>query len=209
MCWFPCLCLGKAEILFPSLTSLQIHQTLPTEAKKKKVRSPQHLIWLVNSGSGIMVCFCRGRSQFHLPLGRCPGGPGITDYIHLDISVIQINKTAFHYSNWFKLTLISCFRAENGPTCIVMKPSADDPNKTKFTWLLNIDLKVRDCHMCVFLSTVSLSIHSEINFVSLSPNTVLPCLSLSSAGLDPEDYHQQSALSDAGGLCQPPQAEDG
>ncbi|XP_020488705.1 steroidogenic acute regulatory protein, mitochondrial [Labrus bergylta] len=32
-------------------------------------------------------------------------------------------------------------RAENGPTCIVMKPCAEDPNKTNFTWLLNIDLK--------------------------------------------------------------------
>ncbi|XP_051525142.1 steroidogenic acute regulatory protein, mitochondrial [Myxocyprinus asiaticus] len=32
-------------------------------------------------------------------------------------------------------------RAENGPTCIVMRPSADDPNKTKFTWLLSLDLK--------------------------------------------------------------------
>ncbi|XP_051924083.1 steroidogenic acute regulatory protein, mitochondrial [Hippocampus zosterae] len=32
-------------------------------------------------------------------------------------------------------------RAQNGPTCIVMKPSSEDPNKTKFTWLLNIDLK--------------------------------------------------------------------
>lgn len=34
-------------------------------------------------------------------------------------------------------------------------------------------------------------------------------LSLSSAGLDPEDNHKQSALSDSGGLCQPPQAKDG
>ncbi|XP_061673213.1 steroidogenic acute regulatory protein, mitochondrial isoform X1 [Syngnathoides biaculeatus] len=32
-------------------------------------------------------------------------------------------------------------RAENGPTCIVLKPSNEDPTKTKFTWLLNIDLK--------------------------------------------------------------------
>ncbi|XP_008417370.1 steroidogenic acute regulatory protein, mitochondrial [Poecilia reticulata] len=32
-------------------------------------------------------------------------------------------------------------RAENGPTCIVMKPFAEDPNKTKFTWLLSLDLK--------------------------------------------------------------------
>ncbi|KAM3838338.1 steroidogenic acute regulatory protein, mitochondrial-like, partial [Diretmus argenteus] len=32
-------------------------------------------------------------------------------------------------------------RAENGPTCIIMKPSAGDPNRTKFTWLLSIDLK--------------------------------------------------------------------
>ncbi|XP_043103611.1 steroidogenic acute regulatory protein, mitochondrial [Puntigrus tetrazona] len=32
-------------------------------------------------------------------------------------------------------------RAENGPTCIVMRPSAEDPDKTKFTWLLSLDLK--------------------------------------------------------------------
>ncbi|XP_034025770.1 steroidogenic acute regulatory protein, mitochondrial [Thalassophryne amazonica] len=32
-------------------------------------------------------------------------------------------------------------RALNGPTCIVMKPCPEDPNKTKFTWLLSIDLK--------------------------------------------------------------------
>lgn len=32
-------------------------------------------------------------------------------------------------------------RAENGPSCIVLKPCAEDLNKTKFTWLLSIDLK--------------------------------------------------------------------
>ncbi|XP_068594517.1 steroidogenic acute regulatory protein, mitochondrial [Brachionichthys hirsutus] len=32
-------------------------------------------------------------------------------------------------------------RAENGHTCIVMKPCTEDPNKTSFTWLLNLDLK--------------------------------------------------------------------
>ncbi|XP_024132161.1 steroidogenic acute regulatory protein, mitochondrial [Oryzias melastigma] len=32
-------------------------------------------------------------------------------------------------------------RAENGPTCIVMKPCSDHPDKTKFTWLLSLDLK--------------------------------------------------------------------
>ncbi|KAL4609540.1 steroidogenic acute regulatory protein, mitochondrial isoform X1 [Arapaima gigas] len=32
-------------------------------------------------------------------------------------------------------------RAENGPTCIVMRPCAEDPSKTTFTWLLSIDLK--------------------------------------------------------------------
>lgn len=52
--------------------------------------------------------------------------------------------------NWY----MACFRAENGPTCIVMKPSAGDPNKTKFTWLLNIDLKVCECHACVFFSVL-------------------------------------------------------
>nr|XP_020446169.1 steroidogenic acute regulatory protein, mitochondrial [Monopterus albus] len=32
-------------------------------------------------------------------------------------------------------------RGENGPTCIVIKPCAEDPSKTNFTWLLSIDLK--------------------------------------------------------------------
>ncbi|GCC17412.1 hypothetical protein chiPu_0020561 [Chiloscyllium punctatum] len=32
-------------------------------------------------------------------------------------------------------------RAENGPTCIVLRPTAEDPTKTRFTWLLSIDLK--------------------------------------------------------------------
>lgn len=32
-------------------------------------------------------------------------------------------------------------RAENGPTCIVLKPCAENSNKTKFTWLLSLDLK--------------------------------------------------------------------
>jgi len=47
------------------------------------------------------------------------------------------------YLIFVKLNIIRFFfRAENGPTCIVMKPCAEDPNKTKFTWLLSIDLKV-------------------------------------------------------------------
>ncbi|XP_062855640.1 steroidogenic acute regulatory protein, mitochondrial [Trichomycterus rosablanca] len=32
-------------------------------------------------------------------------------------------------------------RGENGPTCIVLRPSAENPDKTKFTWLLSLDLK--------------------------------------------------------------------
>uniref|UniRef100_A0A8C6V533 Steroidogenic acute regulatory protein, mitochondrial n=1 Tax=Neogobius melanostomus TaxID=47308 RepID=A0A8C6V533_9GOBI len=32
-------------------------------------------------------------------------------------------------------------RGENGPTCIVLKPCVEDLNKTKFTWLLSLDLK--------------------------------------------------------------------
>lgn len=45
--------------------------------------------------------------------------------------------------------IVDFVRAENGPTCIVMRPSADDPNKTKFTWLLSIDLKVRRPLPCI------------------------------------------------------------
>ncbi|XP_028564393.1 steroidogenic acute regulatory protein, mitochondrial [Podarcis muralis] len=32
-------------------------------------------------------------------------------------------------------------RAENGPTCMVLRPLLGDPSQTKLTWLLSIDLK--------------------------------------------------------------------
>ncbi|XP_074837814.1 steroidogenic acute regulatory protein, mitochondrial [Carettochelys insculpta] len=32
-------------------------------------------------------------------------------------------------------------RAENGPTCMVLRPLAEDPSQTHLTWLLSIDLK--------------------------------------------------------------------
>ncbi|KAM6432436.1 steroidogenic acute regulatory protein, mitochondrial isoform 2-T2 [Liasis olivaceus] len=32
-------------------------------------------------------------------------------------------------------------RAENGPTCMVLRPVLGDPSQTKLTWLLSIDLK--------------------------------------------------------------------
>ncbi|XP_053126214.1 steroidogenic acute regulatory protein, mitochondrial [Hemicordylus capensis] len=32
-------------------------------------------------------------------------------------------------------------RAENGPTCMVLRPLTGDPSQTKLTWLLSIDLK--------------------------------------------------------------------
>lgn len=34
-------------------------------------------------------------------------------------------------------------RAEHGPTCMVLHPLAGSPSKTKLTWLLSIDLKVK------------------------------------------------------------------
>lgn len=87
-----------------------------------------------------------------------------------------------------------------------MKPCAEDPNKTKFTWLLNIDLKVYDCVFFPHSDHTDLQEPSSIMSPSLTPSL---SLSVSCAGLDPEDNHKQSALSDAGGLCQPPQAKDG
>lgn len=32
-------------------------------------------------------------------------------------------------------------RAENGPTCMILRPVAGDPSQTKLIWLLSIDLK--------------------------------------------------------------------
>ncbi|XP_036405982.1 steroidogenic acute regulatory protein, mitochondrial [Megalops cyprinoides] len=32
-------------------------------------------------------------------------------------------------------------RAEDGPTCIIIQPTGDNTGKTRFTWLLNMDLK--------------------------------------------------------------------
>lgn len=75
-----------------------------------------------------------------------------------------------------------------------MKPCSEDPNKTQFTWLLNIDLKVRVARP--LLHTVPLSDHSA---------RVL----LLSAGLDPQNNHKQGALTDPGGLCSAPQATNG
>lgn len=57
---------------------------------------------------------------------------------------------------------MDCFRAENGPTCIVMRPCAEDPNKTKFTWLLNIDLKACSCHICIFFPNPTQTICTEM-----------------------------------------------
>lgn len=104
---------------------------------------------------------------------------------------------------WHCLLIITFLRAENGPTCIVMKPCAEDPNKTKFTWLLSIDLKV---WMIKFASSLSLVLDLCKSVIWFKLTLVL---SLLLAGLDPKDNHKQSARSDAGGLCQPPQEKDG
>lgn len=75
-----------------------------------------------------------------------------------------------------------------------MKPCSEDPNKTQFTWLLNIDLKVGAAPPLLhtaFLSVMGL----------LCP--------AASAGLDPENNHQQGALADPGGLCSAPEAQNG
>ncbi|KAK1166468.1 steroidogenic acute regulatory protein, mitochondrial-like, partial [Acipenser oxyrinchus oxyrinchus] len=34
-------------------------------------------------------------------------------------------------------------RAQDGPTCIILEPLEDDKNRSRFTWLLNMDLKAR------------------------------------------------------------------
>lgn len=74
----------------------------------------------------------------------------------------------FHL-NWH----MTCFRAENGPTCIVMRPCAEDPNKTKFTWLLNIDLKACGHHIRIFPPTFTTKICTEMTEKS---NVLFPCL---------------------------------
>uniref|UniRef100_A0AAZ3SPA1 START domain-containing protein 1 n=1 Tax=Oncorhynchus tshawytscha TaxID=74940 RepID=A0AAZ3SPA1_ONCTS len=35
-------------------------------------------------------------------------------------------------------------RAEDGPTCIIIEPLADDTGRSHFTWLLNMDVKITD-----------------------------------------------------------------
>lgn len=44
--------------------------------------------------------------------------------------------------------LLSSYRAENGPTCMVLRPLAGSPSQTKLTWLLSIDLKVSPALNC-------------------------------------------------------------
>lgn len=35
------------------------------------------------------------------------------------------------------------YRAEDGPTCIVIQALDEDSRKSRFTWLLNMDVKVK------------------------------------------------------------------
>ena len=35
------------------------------------------------------------------------------------------------------------YRAEDGPTCITIEPLDEDTRKSRFTWLLNMDVKVK------------------------------------------------------------------
>lgn len=37
------------------------------------------------------------------------------------------------------------YRAEDGPTCIIIQALDEDPRKSRFTWLLNMDAKVNSC----------------------------------------------------------------
>lgn len=39
-------------------------------------------------------------------------------------------------------------RAEDGPTCIVIRPLDEDTRKSHFTWLLNMDVKVNPYALC-------------------------------------------------------------
>ena len=55
------------------------------------------------------------------------------------------NITSQHSRTWAcPLDLMSSpGRAEHGPTCMVLRPLVGSPSRTKLTWLLSIDLKVR------------------------------------------------------------------
>lgn len=52
-----------------------------------------------------------------------------------------------------------------------MKPSADDPNKTKFTWLLNLDLKVRACTSTSHYTATTAQFNTNRMFKELETGT--------------------------------------
>lgn len=83
------------------------------------------------------TCFLAGMSTTH---PQMPEQKGVIRWVK-DETVSRAVDFGFKtVSN--QASCVTFFRAENGPTCIVMKPCAEDPNKTKFTWLLSLDLKV-------------------------------------------------------------------
>lgn len=43
------------------------------------------------------------------------------------------------------------FRAEDGPTCIILHPLQDRPDRSRFIWLLNMDVKVQNMHVLWFI----------------------------------------------------------
>lgn len=54
---------------------------------------------------------------------------------------LRLRLTFFEVRGWFLTHCCPC-RAENGPTCMILRPVAGDPSQTKLIWLLSIDLKV-------------------------------------------------------------------
>lgn len=95
-------------------------------------------------------CFLAGMSTQHPEM---PTQRGVIRWVTSYIRSINWKSEQSHdgwLDGWIlnQCSSLKFSRAENGPSCIVMKPCAEDPNKTKFTWLLSIDLKVRNPLLC-------------------------------------------------------------
>lgn len=64
--------------------------------------------------------------------------------------------------------LFVCYRAEDGPTCIVIEPLDEDSSRSRFTWLLNMDVKVNLLMCAVLQNKYRLEVYKTIRFTSES-----------------------------------------
>lgn len=156
-----------------------------------------------------------GFIRYHLPSpvtcvqgGRCPQGRRVflwaqSRWVSMEPQtpkcIFEAEKSKFGCDLGLSST-----RAENGPTCMVLRPLPGSPSQTRLTWLLSIDLKVLGAGG---VQGELGAARGELGAVGRQP--LLTGCVCSSPGVAAQDHHQPGPVPDTGGLCQTPAAAPG